>query len=66
MSTDIVGKIVEYESGEMSMDEIIEFFADLIKSGMAWQLQGSYGRTAASLIEAGYITEEGEINVDEG
>lgn len=49
----IVNKIISYESGEMDRDETIAFFQELIDTGMAWQLQGHYGRTAAALIEAG-------------
>lgn len=52
---DIVGKIIDYESGMMEEDDIIEFFQELVDSGMAWTLQGSYGRAAMSLIEAGLI-----------
>lgn len=48
-----VGKIIAYESGEMDRDEMIEFFQELIDSGMAWQLQGHYGRTAQWLINNG-------------
>ena len=55
---DTVGKIIEYESGEMDDDAIIEFFQELVDSGLAWQLQGSYGRTAQSLIEAGLVEEK--------
>lgn len=62
--TDIVGLITAFESGEASEQETLELFAELIRSGMAWQLQGSYGRAAAALIEEGIISEGGEINVD--
>lgn len=48
-----VDSIVRYENGEMGEDEIIEFFQDMIVDGSVWKLQGHYGRTAASLIEAG-------------
>ena len=51
---DMVDKIMQYENGEMSEEELVEFFQMLIDSGMAWTLQGSYGRMAAQLIEAGY------------
>ena len=38
---------------QLSDDEIIAGFQQLIDSGLAWQLQGFYGRTAQSLIESG-------------
>jgi len=50
----MVNKIIDYESGNMTDDEIISFFQELIDSGIAWTLQGHYGRTAQSLIESGY------------
>lgn len=53
-----VDDIIRYESGEMSDDEIVTFFQGLIDSGMCWQLQGHYGRTAVSLIEAGLCEEK--------
>jgi hypothetical protein len=49
-----VDKIIAFEQGELDEDGIIELFQELIDSGLAWQLQGSYGRMARSLIEAGY------------
>ena len=51
---DVVGKIIDFESGELSQDETIELFQNLIDSGLAWQLQGCYGRGATALIEAGH------------
>lgn len=52
---DVTGAIIEYESGEMSREGIIELFQYLVDTGMAWQLQGSYGRMAQTLIAGGYI-----------
>lgn len=49
-----VDQIIAYECGVLDDDETIELFQDLINSGLAYQLQGSYGRTANALIEAGY------------
>ena len=49
-----VDKIMAFESGELDEDGIIELFQELIDSGLAWQLQGSYGRTATFLIDNGY------------
>lgn len=57
---DVVSGIMDYESGSMDEDRMIEFFQHLVDSGSVWQLQGSYGRTAAALIEAGLVTPPGE------
>ena len=63
----LVNKIIAYKQGEMTPEDTISFFADLIASGDAWRLQGHYGRTAASLIESGIIDINGKIlkDVDE-
>ncbi len=53
----MVDKIVKYESGEMSVEEVVDFFQELINSGLCWQLQGHYGRTARHLIEEGLCNE---------
>lgn len=46
--------IIAFENGELDEEEIVEGFQGLIDSGLVWQLQGTYGRTAAALIEAGH------------
>jgi len=51
-----IDQIMAYENGDMSEEEVIEMFQVLIDSGMAWQLQGHYGRMAALLIDAGHCT----------
>ncbi len=53
---DIVDKVIAYEDGTLDEQATIAFFQELIDSGWVWQLQGRYGRTAASLIEAGLCT----------
>ena len=58
---DLRGKILDFEMGQLSNDQAIDLFAELIKNGMAWTLQGSYGRSAMNLIESGYISEQGEV-----
>ena len=50
---DRVDKIISYESGTMSDDDMVSFFQELIDDGSAWALQGHYGRTANALIESG-------------
>ena len=54
-----VTDIMAYESGELDEEQIVEMFQELIDSGLAWQLQGHYGRTAARLIEAGLCLRAG-------
>lgn len=53
-SFDMVGFMMNYEEGILEEEEIVEGFQKLIDSGVAWQLQGSYGRMAKALIYAGY------------
>ena len=54
----IVDKIIAWESGEMeTREEVISLFQELIDNGMAWTLQGSYGRTAEALIREGHCHE---------
>jgi len=53
---DLTGSIIAYEQGELDEDATIDLFQNLINSGLAWSLQGHYGRTAAALIEAGLVT----------
>ena len=56
-----IDKIIAYEQGELSPNKTIELFAELVKTEMAFQLQGHYGRTAMALIQAGYIDREGNV-----
>jgi hypothetical protein len=53
---DLTSRIIAFEEGELESEEVIELFQDLVNTGLAWQLQGSYGRMARGLIEAGEIT----------
>jgi hypothetical protein len=48
---------IDYESGLMSDEETITFFQRLINNGMAWGLQGHYGRMASHLIKNGVCHE---------
>lgn len=52
---DILDKIIRYENGEMPMEEAVEFFQELVDSGVIFSLQGHYQRTAINLARAGQI-----------
>ena len=64
---DLVTNLIAFESGELNAPQTIELFSSLIKSGMAWQLQGCYERGARNLILQGYLDNKGDItcNLDE-
>jgi hypothetical protein len=52
----MLDQIIAFENGELDEDQVIDLFQHLVDTGLAWTLQGSYGRTAASLIDAGLVT----------
>ena len=47
--------IIDYETGQLDFDQTVELFQELVNSGLAWKLQGHYGRTAQELISQGYV-----------
>lgn len=53
---DVTGQIIAYENGELEQAEVFELFQHLVDTGLAWKLQGHYGRTAQALKEEGYIS----------
>lgn len=38
-----------------SEEQVLEAWQHLVDTGLAWRLQGWFGRTASALIEQGYI-----------
>ena len=56
-----VDLIIDYECGELNDVRTLKMFAEMVKDGSAWTLQGHYGRTAHALIEDRFITQAGEL-----
>jgi len=52
---DSVDALMRYEAGELNESETIRLFQHLVNNDLAWKLQGSYGRRARDLLEAGLI-----------
>lgn len=58
---DLVDSLMKYEEGYATPRETLELFSHLVKTGMAWSLQGSYGRAAEHFIREGLLDEEGDL-----
>ena len=56
MNNDLTEMIIEYEQGKLDANQTVSLFQELYDSGLAWNLQGHYGRTAYALLEAGLIS----------
>lgn len=48
-------RIIQYEEGRMSEDEEVEFFQELLDTGMVFGLQGHYHRVMQRHIDAGNV-----------
>lgn len=55
----MIDKIIAFENGKLDEAGVVDLFQELVDNGMAWTLQGSYGRTARDFIEEGLI--QGEV-----
>jgi hypothetical protein len=52
---DLLDRMTAWEAGELDVNSEAELFQELVDTGLAWSLQGTYGRTAASLVRAGLV-----------
>ena len=52
---DSVGAIMAYEQGDLDEEGVIALFQHLVDTGLAWRLQGHYGRSAKAMLDAGVI-----------
>ena len=53
---DTLRSIIDYEAGLLDEEETNVLFQHLVDTGLAWKLQGHFGRTADALIDAGHVT----------
>ena len=56
---DLTGQMMAYEEGQLDEDQMVTLFQRLVDNGMAWTLQGHYGRVATALIEDGRVLVRG-------
>lgn len=56
---DFLSEIMDWENGYMDPDQEVHLFQRLIDCGMAWTMQGSYGRRALELIREGLCSDPG-------
>lgn len=49
INNDTFDRIIAFENGELEFEEVEHLFADLVESGLVFQLQGSYMRSAIQL-----------------
>jgi hypothetical protein len=52
---DIAARLAAYENEELSYDEEVELFQELLDTDVIYHLQGSYGRRMQELIEEGKV-----------
>lgn len=57
----LVDKMLDYENGDLNKEDTVDLFQELVNSGIAWTLQGHYGRAAEVMIEAGIITSKENV-----
>ena len=58
VSWDVTSRIIAYENGSLCQSEVFELFQQLLDTGLAWKLQGSYGRMTQTLLNEGFITQK--------
>ena len=64
MRAGTVDWLVAWEQGALSAEGEIHLFQELVNSGLAWQLQGMYGRQATAMLDAGLITSPFQVVAD--
>tara|TARA_B100001113_G_C21059777_1_gene600607 strand:+ start:733 stop:933 length:201 start_codon:yes stop_codon:yes gene_type:complete len=58
---DLVSMIDAYENGDTNLEQEILLYAELVRTGKAWTLQGHYGRVAMEMIDLEFISKDGRV-----
>lgn len=64
MSMSLNARIIQYEDEGLSPLETIKLFQDLVNSGLAYELGGTYLNGARHMIDLGLITHADELDPD--
>ena len=59
---ELAEQLAAHEAGELGTFETVSLFAELVRTGLAWDLQGYYGRQAQGMIANGVINREGGVS----
>jgi len=51
--------LFDYEEGKLDTIQSLLLFSELLKSGLVWQLEEHFQRTARDLIQGGYLEFDG-------
>ncbi len=55
MSLSNMQVLFDYEEGKLDTIQSLLLFSELLKSGLVWQLEEHFQRTARDLIQGGYL-----------
>jgi len=59
MSLSNMQVLFDYEEGKLDTIQSLLLFSELLKSGLVWQLEEHFQRTARDLIQGGYLNFDG-------
>jgi hypothetical protein len=52
---DHIDRIIAFETGELDEEQSLTLLQEMVDDGTVWKFQGSWGRTAADLLNRGVL-----------